>query len=162
MTSPDMTGPDAASTDEGIGFFVSYTRSPLVRGHIGKRRAQARGGLGRPGCPQARGDHPAKLDELGHEINQTIDLIQAQVQGPRRDQWWAWADLGLVCQLGGRAREARGAYEHFQQAGARPVDYKSVLDVLESLSATFEPSVPDLAARLGETVQTLQASSGGA
>jgi hypothetical protein len=68
----------------------------------------------------------------------------------------------LVCQLDGRAREARGAYEHFQQAGARPVDYKSVLDVLESLSATFEPSVPDLAARLGETVQTLQASSGGA
>lgn len=105
---------------------------------------------------------PAKLDELGHEINQTIDLIQAQVQGLRRDQWWAWADLGLVCQLGGRVREARGAYEHFQQAGARPVDYKSVRDVLESLSARFQPSAPELSARLGETVQTPQASIGGA
>lgn len=105
---------------------------------------------------------PGKLGALEKEINEAIDLIQAQVQGPRRDQWWAWADLGLVCQLGGRVREARGAYEHFQQAGARPVDYKSVLDVLESLSARFQPSAPELSARLGETVQTLQASIGGA
>jgi hypothetical protein len=105
---------------------------------------------------------PAKLDGLGPDINEAIDLIQAQVQGPRRDQWWAWADLGLVCQLGGRDREARGAYEHFQQAGARPVDYKSVLEVLESLSEKFQPSAPELAARFGETVQTLQAPSGGA
>jgi hypothetical protein len=103
---------------------------------------------------------PAKLDGLGHEINQTIDLIQAQVQGPRRDQWWAWADLGLVCQLGGRVREAQEAYEHFRQAGARPTDYKTVLPVLEQLRAKFEPS--ELATQLGETIRTLEATEGGA
>lgn len=101
---------------------------------------------------------PARLDELDQEINEAIDLIQAQVQGPRRDQWWAWADLGLVCQLGGRSREAQEAYEHFRQAGARPTDYKSVLPVLKQLQAKFEPS--ELATRLGETIRTLEAPDG--
>jgi hypothetical protein len=105
---------------------------------------------------------PGKLGALEKEINEAIDLIQAQVQGPRRDQWWAWADLGLVCQLGGRPRESGVAYEHFRQAGARPTDYKSVLPVLEQLRATFEPSDLDLATRLGETIRTLEAEEGGA
>ncbi len=105
-------------------------------------------------------EDPGKLGALEKEINEAIDLIQAQVQGPRRDQWWAWADLGLVCQLGGRPRESGVAYEHFRQAGARPTDYKSVLPVLEQLQATFEPS--ELATRLGETIRTLEAEEGGA
>lgn len=103
---------------------------------------------------------PGKLGALEREINEAIDLIQAQVQGPRRDQWWAWADLGLVCQLGGRPVESEVAYEHFRQAGARPADYKSVLPVLEQLQATFEPS--ELATRLGETIHTLKAEDAGA
>jgi len=101
---------------------------------------------------------PAQLGALDPEINEAIDLIRAQVQGPRRDQWWAWADLGLVCQLGGRVREADEAYAHFRQAGARPADYESVLPVLKQLQAKFEPS--ELATRLGKTIRTLKTPDG--
>jgi hypothetical protein len=101
---------------------------------------------------------PAQLGALDKEINEAIDLIEAQVQGPRRDQWWAWADLGLVCQLGGRVREADEAYEQFRQAGARPADYESVLPVLKQLQAKFEPS--ELATRLGETIRSLETPDG--
>jgi len=105
-------------------------------------------------------EDPARLAELAGDINQAIDLIRGQVEGPRRDQWWAWADLGLVCHLGGRPREAREAYERFKQTGARRADYQSVLAVLNPLKQQFEPSAPELAAQLGDTIRDLQASSG--
>jgi tetratricopeptide (TPR) repeat protein len=104
-------------------------------------------------------DDPARLPALTGEIDDAIGLIQVQVEGPRRDQWWAWADLGLVCHLGRRVREARGAYEHFRQAGARRVDYQSVLVVLSSLEERFSPLEPELAAELNETIQSLESSS---
>ncbi len=103
-------------------------------------------------------DEPALLPALSGDIEDAIALIQVQVEGPRRDQWWAWADLGLVCHLGRRVREARRAYDHFQQAGARRVDYQSVLEVLRSLQRRLEPSEPALAAELAETIKTLAPS----
>lgn len=105
-------------------------------------------------------DDPTRLPALAGEIDSAIGLIQVQVEGPRRDQWWAWADLGLVCHLGRRLREARGAYEHFQQAGARRVDYDSVLAVLRSLRDKCDPVATELAAELEETIQHLESSSG--
>ncbi len=99
---------------------------------------------------------PSQLEALGHEIDESIAIIQTQVRGPRRGEWWAWADLGLVCHLCRRTDEARAAYEHFRQAGARPADYQSVLSVLESLRAVFLPSAPGLAAELGATIHLLE------
>jgi hypothetical protein len=105
-------------------------------------------------------DDPTRLRALADEIDKAIGLIQVQVEGPRRDQWWAWADLGLVCHLGHRVREARGAYEHFRQTGARRVDYQSVLAVLSSLEERFSEPEPELAAALRETIRSLESSSG--
>ena len=83
-------------------------------------------------------EDPARLPALARQINDAITIVQVQVAGPRRDQWWAWADLGLLCLLGRRSREAWAAYEHFQQAGPRRVDYGSVLAVLDSASGTVQ------------------------
>jgi len=104
-------------------------------------------------------DDPTRLKALTGEINQAIALIQVQVEGPRRDQWWAWADLGQLCLLDRRPREARDAYERFQQAGPRRVDYQSVLAVLDSLQEQFMASEPDLAADLDDTIKYLQSAS---
>jgi tetratricopeptide (TPR) repeat protein len=101
-------------------------------------------------------EDPARLPELAGEIDGAIGLIQVQVDGPRRNQWWAWADLGLVHHLGRQVREARGAYEHFRKAGPRRVDYQSVLAVLRQLQRRFSPSAPELTAELDETIGKLE------
>ena len=104
-------------------------------------------------------DDPTRLEALAGEINHAIALIGVQVEGPRRGQWWAWADLGQLCLLGRRPREAREAYEHFQQARPRRVDYQSVLAVLGSLHEQFMASEPDLAVGLGDTIKYLESAS---
>jgi hypothetical protein len=104
-------------------------------------------------------EDPARLEELISDIYDAIALLRVQVEGPRRDQWWALADLGLLCLLGGRPREAREAYERFQQAGPRPVDYQSVLEVLGSLQKKFQESEPERAAELSNTIKYLQSAS---
>jgi tetratricopeptide (TPR) repeat protein len=104
-------------------------------------------------------DDPTRLKALAGEINHAIALIGVQVEGPRRGQWWAWADLGQLCLLGRRPREAREAYERFQQAGPRRVEYQSVLAVLGSLQEQFMASEPDLAADLDDTIKYLESAS---
>lgn len=103
-------------------------------------------------------EDPAQLPMLGRQINEAIAIVQAQVAGPRRDQWWAWADLGLLCLLGQRRpREVRAAYEHFRQSGPRAVDYRSVLAVLDSLRDRFKPSA--LAGDLSDAIEYLESAS---
>lgn len=104
-------------------------------------------------------DDPARLPALAGQIDDAIAIVQVQVRGPRRDQWWAWADFGLLCLLGRRPREARDAYEHFQQTGPRKVDYGSVLAVLESLREQLEPLQPELAGDLNDAIEHLRSAS---
>jgi tetratricopeptide (TPR) repeat protein len=104
-------------------------------------------------------EHPALLPTLAGQINDAIAIVQVQIAGSRRDQWWAWADYGLLCLIGQRPKEARAAYEHFQQAGPRRVDYASVIPVLGSLQAQFEPLEPKLAADLSDAINYLEAAS---
>jgi tetratricopeptide (TPR) repeat protein len=104
-------------------------------------------------------EDPARLTALAGEIDDAIGLVQAQVDGPRRSQWWAWADLGLLCLLGLRPREAQTAYSRLRQTGARPADYKSVLAVLSSLRERFLSSAPGLAAELNDTIEYLKPDS---
>ncbi len=80
-------------------------------------------------------DDPARLPDLRDEIEDAIALIQVQVEGPRRKQWWAWADL-------------------------RSADCRSVLDVVSSVRARVAPSEPELAAEMAETIQALESAAG--
>jgi tetratricopeptide (TPR) repeat protein len=105
-------------------------------------------------------DDPARLPGLRKEIEDAIALIQVQVQGPRRKQWWAWADLGLLYHLDGRVKEAWQAYRRFEQAGARPADRRSVLDVVRSVKERIAPSEPQIAAGMAETIQALESATG--
>jgi tetratricopeptide (TPR) repeat protein len=104
-------------------------------------------------------DDPGRLPALSADIADAISLIAAQVEGPRRDQWWAWADYGLVSLLGDRVPEARRAYDRFQRTGARRVDYESVLGVLRPLRDRLAPSQPSLAAEFTRTIDILKASA---
>jgi tetratricopeptide (TPR) repeat protein len=101
-------------------------------------------------------DDPERLPALSDDIEDAVSLIGAQVEGPRRDQWWAWADYGLVSLLGNRVPEARRAYDRFRRTGARRVDYESVLGLLRSLRDRLAPSQPALAAEFAQTITSLE------
>jgi tetratricopeptide (TPR) repeat protein len=105
-------------------------------------------------------EDPARLAALAGQINDAIAIVQVQVDGPRRDQWWAWADFGLLCLLGRRPQEARTAYDHFRQTGPTRADYGSVLAVLRSLQEQFERPEPELAADLSDAIKYLESARG--
>jgi tetratricopeptide (TPR) repeat protein len=104
-------------------------------------------------------EDPARLPTLARQIDNACAVVQDQLEGPRRDQWWAWADFGLLCLLGRRPREARAAYEHFQQAGPRRGDYGPVLEVLQSLQEAFKRLEPELAGDLSNAIRYLESAS---
>jgi hypothetical protein len=74
-----------------------------------------------------------EVAELSGDVANGVRVIEEQVGGTRRDQWWAWADLGLVSLLAGDYDRAQRAYERFRSAGARAQDYHSTLAVLTQL-----------------------------
>jgi TIR domain len=103
-----------------------------------------------------------RINLVGLEATAARDRLLEEVRrlvGPRRDQWWAWADYGLVNLLGDRVPEAQRAYDRFQRTGARRVDYESVLGVLRPLRDRLEQSQPFLAAEFTRTIDTLEASA---
>ena len=86
---------------------------------------------------------PTNLEEKRPKIQEGIKKIEEQVQGKRRDQWWAWADLGLFNVLMGNDEAAFNAYGHFTELGARAQDYESTLTVLSQLLDSLQTSESD-------------------
>lgn len=80
---------------------------------------------------------PSSLEEKQIEIKDAISKVQTQIRGQRRDQWWAWADLGLFNLLIGDIFAAQDAYKQFISLGARSSDCKSVIAVLRNLYAVL-------------------------
>ncbi len=77
--------------------------------------------------------NPGELSALKGNIREGIQLIEKQVQGVRRDEWWAWADLGELYLLEENSEKARFAYERFREKSPTAKNYKSVIMVLEEL-----------------------------
>jgi hypothetical protein len=83
--------------------------------------------------------------DLRAEVSRVEAIVRKQVDGTRRRQWWAWADLGLLSLVNGDVSGALWAYENFRREGARPSDYRSTLSVLRELHAAIGTSAPALA-----------------
>ncbi len=90
------------------------------------------------------------------EIRKAIRTIQKQVEVKRRDEWWAWADLGQLYLLIGQEKEAFQAYAKFQDAGPRARDYVSTLTVLEELMQALKPTNPPIAKSIERVIQDLK------
>jgi tetratricopeptide (TPR) repeat protein len=101
---------------------------------------------------------PGSLASLHDQIGKAIELIRKQVNGKRRNQWWAWADLGELRLLAGRFDEAREAYREFRQRGPRAADYESTVAVLEELAKAVAGVDERVAAAITSTTDTLNES----
>lgn len=102
--------------------------------------------------------YPETLNSQMDEIISARDIVQKQVYGPRIDQWWAWADLGILSLLSGNLIEATQAYERFWEAGARVQDCNSTLDVLRDLSQALRTSHNSVADSINQIIGRLERS----
>jgi hypothetical protein len=96
---------------------------------------------------------PENIEAQYPRINECIEVIQRQVRGPRIDQWWAWADLGLCNLLLEKEGEAHHAYERFTRLGPRPQDYDSTLSVLKNLKTALQEVYNPLSRLIAESIQ---------
>ena len=82
---------------------------------------------------------------LRFEFDRAADAIRQQVAGPRRGDYWAWADLGMIEVLTLRnAPEA--AYAQFLGLGPPDFAYASALATLRPLTALHMASAPSVQA----------------
>lgn len=101
---------------------------------------------------------PGSLAGDQDEIREAADTVDRQIRSERRDQWWAWADLGLLSLLCGRRERAAQAYEQFTAAGARAADYESTIAVLRQCRERLAAAAPDVAAAIDQAVASLDAA----
>lgn len=104
---------------------------------------------------------PGQMPALIGEIEQAAELVRSQVDRTRRDQWWAWADLGVLSLLDGRQRDALWAYDHFAGSGARRGDYESTLTVLRELRTRLSRVQPKRAVEFAGAIEYLEATRRG-
>ena len=103
---------------------------------------------------------PMQLIYQRLKIIECLATIKKQIMGERRDQWWAWADLGLFKLLVGDNKGALEAYSQFKQKGARDIEYESAINVLSDLQKRLQnadlPQAISTAQSIGEVIQLLK------
>jgi tetratricopeptide (TPR) repeat protein len=79
--------------------------------------------------------------EILDKLKGVIKKLEKQVDGPRRDEWWAWADLAQFYLLCGDLKTAMNSYRKGQQkSGPSEKDYKSSIAVLTTLKNSIDDS----------------------
>jgi tetratricopeptide (TPR) repeat protein len=91
----------------------------------------------------------------GEAIKNALQKVAAQVRDKRKDLWWAWADLGLLCLLDGNLDEAINAYAQLKRTGAGPEQYDSTIAVLEDLKKSCEVSSLPVVGKLEQAIDYL-------
>ena len=98
---------------------------------------------------------PRNLSAQKAQIDEAIEFIWNQVNGKRNKQWWAWADLGELRLLAGRADDASQAYREFKEGGPRARDYESTISVLDELARSVAAVDAGVAEAIASTISSL-------
>lgn len=84
------------------------------------------------------------VTEQHDSLKRAVAAIDRQVHGERRNDRWAWADLGLCQLLLGDIEAARNSYRRMQDLGDSETA-RSVLAVMRRLQGALEDSDPKAA-----------------
>jgi hypothetical protein len=75
----------------------------------------------------------AAFNSIITRVEEARSIVSKQVEADRHDQWWAWADLGMLHILSRHSGDADAAYKRFWAAGARQSDFESSRSTLEQI-----------------------------
>jgi len=84
------------------------------------------------------------IGSMKTRILDAISIVSRQVAGDRHDQWWAWADLGMLNILALRLNEAEIAYRRYWATGARDTDFASSRSTLEQIRDVLPVTAKDI------------------
>ena len=101
-----------------------------------------------------KGQSP-KEPGLRAALEEAIEHLQTETAGPRRDEWWAWADLAEFYLLQNEPEKARASYlEGKNHAGPTSEEIKRHVTTLEEL-AERTSSEPEIAAAIRSAIKEL-------
>lgn len=92
---------------------------------------------------------PSKHEELESIISNALGIIEKRVSDKDKNNWWAWADFGLLNLLHANLvpsnykfllSKAHEAYANFKNNGAEIEHFESAINVLKQLEKEFEKS----------------------
>jgi tetratricopeptide (TPR) repeat protein len=87
-----------------------------------------------------------RLAEMRPRIDEAVRAVLEQTNRTRRNDWWAWADLGLFLLLQGDEAGALAAHMAFTEKGPQRPHFVSVIQSLHQLKGALErvgsPLVP--------------------
>lgn len=100
-------------------------------------------------------NNPAEIDSLRSDIKEAESIVTKQVHADRHDQWWAWADLGMLNLLAGKPTEAEQAYKQYWAAGPRDSDFASTRATLEQCRDALANVTPDISRSITSMIDKL-------
>jgi tetratricopeptide (TPR) repeat protein len=93
---------------------------------------------------------------LRKDLARAIEHIEREIAGPRRDEWWAWSDLGQFYLLNNEPDKARSCYsDGRKQAGPTAEEIKRHVAILEELSERTAATAPEIAANIRTQITEL-------
>ena len=91
--------------------------------------------------------------------NQLVNIIQtleADIEGPRSDEWWAWADLAQYQLLNGKPEKARKSHQNgLSKTGATAEEIKRHALVLDELAGRTASTAPAISASIRAAIDEL-------
>jgi tetratricopeptide (TPR) repeat protein len=96
------------------------------------------------------------LFTLHQEILNAAETVDRQVEEKRREQWWAWCDVGVLALLNRNSERAREAYRRFKEKGALAKHFDSTIEVLEGLRDALKPVEPSISSSISDAVDFLR------
>jgi len=81
--------------------------------------------------------------------------VEKQLQETRRQDWWAWADLGTLALLEGNAKMAVSAYLRFRDQGATSANCEKAATVVREIGKALNTFAPDVARSSQEILHVL-------
>jgi tetratricopeptide (TPR) repeat protein len=99
---------------------------------------------------------PQSFESLTPMIEEATSIVQRQVEGKRRKEWWAWADLGLLYILDRNEKQALESYRDFKNNGALPKHYDSSIAVLLDLNEKLGKVAPAISSSITKAIDFLK------
>lgn len=94
--------------------------------------------------------------DIRKSLRSVIEHLEVETAGPRKDEWWAWSDLGQFYLLNGEADKARAAYANaISKTGASASEIKRHATILAELAEKTKDTAPEIAASIRATIDEL-------
>jgi tetratricopeptide (TPR) repeat protein len=101
------------------------------------------------------GRSPTESD-LREDIQHAIKHLETETQGPRKDEWWAWSDLGQFYLLSNNVAKARESYiQGLKLTGATRDEIDRHVEVLKELAKKTAEKTPEIAENIRAVINEL-------